>query len=62
MVFLTLPPAGLVGKGPRNDVRFASESGHVQCSTLCPLSANSGRGVRFNQGDRNEDNPRRSVA
>jgi hypothetical protein len=25
-----------------NDVRFTPESGHVQCTSQCPLSANSG--------------------
>jgi hypothetical protein len=30
-----------IGTKP-NDVRFAPESGHVRCTRLCPLCANSG--------------------
>ena len=34
-------------KGYR-DVRFAPESRHVQCTTQCPLWANSGHEMLFN--------------
>jgi hypothetical protein len=29
-----------------SDVRFTPQSGHAQCTSRCPLSANSGHGAR----------------
>ena len=45
----------------RRHVRFAPESGHLQCNSVCPLSANSGHARSLNYVVRNGKDPLRNV-